>query len=290
MQPLGGIETAEVESLRSQLHQAFGFSGTVAIEDLTRSLPVFPSIAQQALRMLANEDAGFRDIERLVSSDPVLAGEIVRCANSSEYATRTPISSIRHAISFIGAQKARRIVFAASLRPLFSSEQVKAVWNHSLELATAAEAIARVTRAVDGDEAFLAGLVHDVGRLAVLREKSERAEIYARLLASGCPPAQAEIGLWGLSHAEIGRAALTRWGFPPRVAEAVGAHHQPETSEQPLASVLYLAEDVCCAEEETPSAARLRACHQKLGLKNEPLSVPVVRLTMLTLAGLRFSK
>jgi putative nucleotidyltransferase with HDIG domain len=288
-EPLDPQPADAVDSGAETVLDALRLGAPLDLDLLLKSLPVFPAIAHQALRLLSDDNAGFREIERLVSSDPVLAGEIVRSANSADIGARERISSIRGAISYIGADRARHVIFSASLRPIFSAGRARQVWNHSLETATGAEAIARLTQGAEPEQAFLAGLVHDVGRLAILRVTSKSAEACVRLIEAGCPPTQAEIAIFGHSHADIGRIALERWGFPAAIPEAVGHHHSPERSKSGLSAILYLAEDLCATDEDLPSVARLRSAHARLGLNGKPLDIPVVRTTMQNLASARFT-
>jgi len=238
-------------------------------------LPVFPLIALKALELARSEDADVAEIERLVSSDQVLAGRLVQAANSNLYSPACRISSLRQAVSYIGLETARRLLMGAVFQPLFASAGLKGLWRHSLEISEQAERLAEVSGRVAPEEVFLAGLVHDVGRLALLTASGEGVIAYARMLERGCEPVFAEMVLCGFDHGAAGAGVLRFWSFPEHLAQGVQDHHHPEHSESELAAILYLAEFWSGSEEDLPSAARLRGALERAGVTWETLvSIP----------------
>ncbi|HZU27864.1 MAG TPA: HDOD domain-containing protein [Bryobacteraceae bacterium] len=229
-------------------------------------LPVFPLVAQRALVMLADENCSFPVVEKLVSSDAVLAGQLVAAANSAALGGAVAVSTIRAALVRVGLTMARRIVLSASLRPMFASRRLQKLWNHSLETAEMAASLARRSPHVDSDQAFLAGLVHDIGQLMLLRLPADTASRYVRLLDANCPPVLAETALFGNTHAELGGEALKRWNFPEPILLGVTWHHAPERVDSALAAVLYLAEECADAPEHLPSAFRIEYSCEKSGV------------------------
>src|SRR5208337_2092305 len=167
-------------------------------------------------------------------------------------------------VSFIGTETARRVLLAAALRGNFASPQSHHVWNHSLEVAQTAEMLAmHCSNEVDPAQAFLAGLIHDIGRLAFSIMPPAFMERFHRLTDGGCPPVEVEMCLSGRCHGEVGSETLAQWKFPPEIVEAVRWHHQPERSTLPLSSLLYLAEFITDSQEDLPSYIRLNtACRQ----------------------------
>ncbi len=239
-------------------------------EELDRSireLPVLPGIALRALRMLNSDDWSGAEIEKIVSADQTLAVHILSAANSRG----KQITSIAQAIIYLGAGWASRIVYAASIRPLYASGRLRDIWHHSLAAAQAAESLARVSRAADPGEAFLAGLVHDIGRLAMETLGQGFQPRFRRLTERGCEPLLVERVLSGFSHAEAGARALKLWNFPEALVEAVEFHHQPEKSAGKLAALLFLVEHWLDSREDAPSLVRLNVARQRTGLSVEDL-------------------
>ncbi|MBZ5604244.1 MAG: HDOD domain-containing protein [Acidobacteriia bacterium] len=262
-------------------------AGEADLQSALRRLPVFPVAAQKALALLTRDDWNAYDLRVVASADQVLASEMIRAANSWAFAPLQPIMTLPHAITYIGADHASKILLAASLKPLFASPKLGEIWNHALEASEAAQCIAKLSGRVHPEQAFLAGLVHDIGRLAMALLPPEFQRRSARLLEKGCELMLVERALCGSSHAELGAAALRQWGFPDTLIDAVRFHHEPDLSDSALASVLYLAERCTNPWEDLPSIVRRTAAMNRLGLQHEALS-SVDRSSKLD--GLRYSR
>jgi HD-like signal output (HDOD) protein len=206
-------------------------------------LPVFPAVAHRALWMLQQREMEWERVEELISADATLAGHVVAAANSAAEAGVRAVSTIREALVRIGSAKAKRIVCASSLRSVFAKKHSHSLWNHCLDVAQMAVSIAGVGRRVEAGPAFLAGLVHDVGKLVILGLPGKGRPACQRLIDRGCPEVIVEKVIFGKGHTEIGRDVLRAWNFADEVVSAVGFHHEPERCGSALAGVLYLAEE-----------------------------------------------
>jgi putative nucleotidyltransferase with HDIG domain len=243
----------------------------VTDDDLKRAiekLPVFPMVAQRALGVLLRENWKVSDLESIAASDQTLALQVVGAANSWINAPRQPIKTLSHAIAYIGADQASRIFYSASMRPMFASRELHKIWDHSLDAAQVAQDIAKAT-SVNPQEAYLAGLVHDIGKLAMATLPAAFQMRFARLAEVGCETLLVERALCGLSHAQLGAKALRMWQFPESLAHAVEFHHQPERTDSPMAAILYLTECRTRGGEDTSTLARLLPALQCLGLTEE---------------------
>lgn len=163
------------------------------------------------------------------------------------------------------------------LRPLFEGARGEALWQHSLEVARTSQAIAHLSGRVPPDDAYRAGLLHDVGRLAIAALGSDVPARHDRLLEQQVECVFADLLLCGTDHAATGAEILRRWRVAPHIVEAVECHHQPECSEGALASALSLAEHWSGSQEDLPSLARIRFALDKLGLQPQDtrrLAVP----------------
>jgi putative nucleotidyltransferase with HDIG domain len=266
-QPLFDETDAPDECANSSVEAMMSYLQVTSRADVSRvidRLPVFPRAAREVVRQVTNPNAGPRELEAVCSLDPLLAGRLIQIANSAFYSPRLPIGTIFNAVAFIGTETARRVLLAAALRGNFASPQSHHIWNHSLEVAQAAEMLAlHCSNKVDPSQAFLAGLIHDIGRLAFSIMPAAFMERFHRLTDGGCPPVEVEMCLAGRCHGEVGFETLGQWRFPPEIVEAVRWHHRPERSPLALASLLYLAEFITDSEEDLPSYIRLNtACRQ----------------------------
>ncbi len=246
-----------------------GQAGAELIQQVVNTLPVFPTIALQAMQIASDPMAAGRKLEETVNSDAVLAGEILRAANSPAYGVKSPITTIRQAVLLIGMGEACRVIAASLFRPMFQAPALRPLWNHSLEVARLAEACARLANQGDPEEAFLAGLMHDIGRLAMLKTPPEMQSRIKALTDLGCDPLFAEMMMFGFDHCAAGTQVLRSWQIPQPILEAVAAHHAPERSDSVLASQLYLAECWAQGMEDLPSTRRLQSAMDRAGLRPE---------------------
>lgn len=248
----------------------------IRMEDLLATvhrLPVFPAVALRTLMIAPDEETSLEQMESLVSSDQVLAGAIVEAANSSLYSPSRRISTITQALGYIGVEGARRVVLAQVFRPLFACRALRRLWRHAVETAVKAERLAVLSGVMNGQEAFLAGLVHDVGRLALHRLGGAEGERYARLREKGADAVFVEWMLCGFDHGLAGAEILRSWSFPAHIVEAVELHHRPELSHSPMAALLHVAESWSeeASEEDLPSPRRTQRALKQLGLTAESL-------------------
>jgi HD-like signal output (HDOD) protein len=238
---------------------------------LVQRLPVYPAAAIAALSVLAKENLSLCALDQVARGDQVMAGLLLASANSARYNLREPIRTITHAVNFIGLDLARKILAAAAIRPLFCSANLKPLWSHSLESAELAERIAILSGKADPREAFLAGLMHDIGRLAFGLMPANVSAICQRLIQRGCEPLLAELVVLSMDHAEAGEIILKIWKFHPSILSAIRYHHQPDRGGSDLAAVLYLTEFWSASEEDLPSNRLLDYSLHRLGLSLEKL-------------------
>lgn len=267
-------QLAEAGVLSSEPVRAFAELPRLAMADILRtasSLKAYPAVALKVMALAADEDVQFSALEKLVSSDAVLAARLVAAASSGLYARSGKMNGIRPAISQIGIEKTRRICCAHAFAPLFASSKLHALWKHSLEMAQVTERLSILSGAGNPEEAFLAGLIHDIGRLALEMMSGPASISLRRLIECGCEPFFAEMVVCQRDHGEIGARVLESWNFPRALTEAVASHHCPEETESPLASLLYLAEYWSASEEDYPSAGRLSAALDSTGLSLQAL-------------------
>jgi putative nucleotidyltransferase with HDIG domain len=274
-EPLGDQETGG-SAPNPSVEAMFSYLQVTSRADVSRvidRLPVFPRAAREVVKCVSRSDVGPPELEKVAALDPVMSGLLIQTANSSYYSPRQPIASIRHAVSYIGVEATRKVLLAATFRSNFASMRMHQLWNHSLDVAQTAERLAAHSRLqIDPAEAFLAGLVHDVGRLAFSIMPTAFLDRFYRLTDRGCPAREVETCLSGLCHGEVGAQTLVQWKFPDALVEAVRWHHRPERSSLALPSLLYLAEVAVESDEDLPSAVRLRIACRQAGVDSESVA------------------
>ena len=136
-----------------------------SIEDLKRCLPVLPKAAHAVFALLGKPSVDLEELNDVVRRDQVLAVNVIEASNSGLWGASQPVRNLRHAIARLGADNTKKVILASVLRPMFSSGSLNRSWRHAQDAAETAERIGSYTQIVAPPEAFLAGLVHDIGEL-----------------------------------------------------------------------------------------------------------------------------
>jgi putative nucleotidyltransferase with HDIG domain len=214
-------------------------------------LPVQPGAAMRLLWMLEDPRTSAADLGRLIESDPALSTQVIRLANTAFYGLSGKVSSAWRAVTVLGLATVRAIATTAAF-DLFS-EKGRSVpddfWPHSVTTAAAAAAIARRV-GLQPNDAFSTGLLHDLGSALVFRRAPRRYDAVLELLASDptLDRLDAERMEFGVTHAEVGAAALGVMRFPAEMVEAIGAHHTPPAEVTSQLGRLIIAADAVAIE------------------------------------------
>lgn len=221
------------------------------------NLPTFPTVILELTTALRSEEISAPEIERIISHDPILAANVLRVANSALYTLGTEeISSITIAVTRLGMIEVRRLCSAIAIMRTTDGFGMdmdpRLFWKHNMVTAVTTGVIRKHCHAkdtFDEDEAYIAGLLHDIGVLFLdhyFRESFHRARALAE--EKDITHDEAERVLLDLDHGEIGGALLRRWNLPASIVEAVTWHHQPGRASaafRPLAQAVHLSEFVC---------------------------------------------
>jgi putative nucleotidyltransferase with HDIG domain len=216
-------------------------------------LPVQPGAAMRLLWMLEDPRTSAADLGRLIESDPALSAQVIRLANTAFYGLSGKVSSAWRAVTVLGLATVRALATTAAF-DLFS-EKGRCVpddfWPHSVTSAAAAAVLARRV-GIQGNEAFSAALLHDIGAALVFRRAPRRHDAVIERLDRD-PSAtllDAERDEFGVTHAEVGAAALRVMRFPAEMVEAIGVHHDDPARTGSLMGRLLCAADALTAETD----------------------------------------
>lgn len=238
---------------------------------IIHKLPVYPTVAMQLYQMLSSDDVSLPVLDKVAKSDQVIAGKMLQAANSTFYSPRQTIKSVSQAISYVGTEDARRILLASAVQPLFSTPRLRRIWRHAVEAAQVCEQIAVMSKKVEPSEAFLVGLLHDVGKLAIALMPAGLNASLERLAQKGCQSGIAEVVVCGFDHAEAGADVLRHWKFTEELVDAVRYHHTLQKASA-MSAILYLTEFWTDSEEDIPSNARLDLAFEIAGITAADLS------------------
>lgn len=228
------------------------------------ALPAQPVIYLQLTRSLGEDDCSPHSVAQLLKQDSSLCATVLRIVNSAYFGLTHPVVTVDDAVLYLGVNTIRQLVLVAELfQPVDAREDStsrlarQAHERHALLVAGIAAGM--YSRVEDREAAFVAGLLHDVGKVLLLTKLPDRMRQLELERAEGEPMVEAERRLFGVTHAELGAYLLGRWQVPFTVVEAVARHHAPERVEArtPLGLVdaIHIA-DALANEHSPPQGTR----------------------------------
>ena len=196
-------------------------------------LPTLPPMRARGLSILVQQDATLAELAAAVESDPALTAAILRAANSAVSSPRDRVATAADAIVRIGIDDTRRIVIGAIVQQTVgnldrSQLDMNEMWRHLLATALLADSVA--WHSEDPTErspaAFTAGLLHDIGRLALIAQSPMAYNGVVELVHIGLDPIEAERQLFDTDHVSLGAQAGKAWELPQSIVDAVSLHHE----------------------------------------------------------------
>ncbi len=237
-------------------------------------LPSWPEVVVQIRQALEDEECSIDNIVRLIGSDAVLAARTFKIANSALISRGEPVNDLQSAVTRLGFDMVRSVAISLAMEQIFHGEAAKAVkpylvelWLHSTKVAALAYLLAKRDPRINADEAFLVGLVHDIGKLYVLMRAQNDPVLF------DCEESLQEImDAW---HTSIGRAIVESWGFSEELAQAVSDHELydlegsgPPTLTDVVAVANLLAKDENSEPSDRVDLNEVSTC-RRLGLNTE---------------------
>ena len=214
------------------------------------NLPPMPHIILKARDILSDPESGLKDLTEVIEKDQAMVAKILTLANSAYYGVSGMISSIPHASVLLGQRTLGQMITISASSALLNKKlrgygiDPDVMWKHSLACAFAARRIADISHEEMVEDAFIAGLLHDAGKIIldpyVVKNKKEFKQFDSQ---KGLPIFEAEKSIIGFDHAEIMSRACRLWRFPEVQVTAIRYHHQPSCSEEnKLACMIHLAD------------------------------------------------
>ena len=195
------------------------------------NLPPFPIVAARVMELLSHDTTGLKELADVIRADVAFSSEILTLANCALFATRTEITTILQAAAVLGLNRVKGLAMTIGLRSYLTDSlkipALLACWRHSLACAIVCEDLAAACR-MERDAAYLAGLLHDIGRLALsVVEPVAYAELIYEADEEPVELLARERELFGLDHCEAGKWLAEQWRIPAQFAEVAERHHQP---------------------------------------------------------------
>jgi putative nucleotidyltransferase with HDIG domain len=246
--PCDIAELASVIDRSCTLHEKAIRSALDRSAIATSSLPSAPRLYAELTALMNSGTAGAADAARVIQGDTAMAAKVLQLANSAYFGRRSPVSSIAEAVAYLGLEALRALVLQTAAFYQFHPEtpvvgfDVERMQRHCAHVARLAAAMSSGQAA--RDDAFTAGLLHDVGLLVLAsRNPTELSQMLAAAADEGVALHEVERTRHGVTHAEIGAHLLGLWGLPLAVTEAIARHHDQTCLQGPFDRVatVYIA-------------------------------------------------
>ncbi len=209
------------------------------ILESVNNLPVLSEIVNRSIAMLSDSECSIRDLTELISKDQSITAKIIKMANSAFYGYPRQIRTLSEAIVILGFRQIRTLLITASasthLNGTIDGYMIAKgeLWKHSYAVAYTAGLISKLSEKAKPDEAFTAGILHDIGKLILGNFlKGSYSEVVELANEHKINFAIAEEKLLGIHHAEVGGLILEKWNFPEFMTFAVRKHHNPLESDE----------------------------------------------------------
>lgn len=276
-------------------------------------IPLLPHVATQVLQLANNPNAGFTEIEKLLKQDQILTTHLIKTANSAYYRGISEVVSLRDAMSRIGLKTLKDVVFSLSLHSkVFKVKAyepvLKEIWTHSVAAAGIAQILAQYA-GLNAENAFVAGLVHDIGKPVLVQVVSSWEQELLKPKAES--PEDKKIRLWGNAaekealaklnqkpsaeklhsvfeevllptvfddyHTQVGALVAAKWKLPKEIFESIRWHHNPKESQSDskMIQLIYLSNKLChhfgYGHTEDPIILKHEPAFAALGISDEKI-------------------
>ncbi len=217
------------------------------------ALPPLPAVALRVMQVAQDPASSASDLALVISSDPGLSARILRIVNSAAYRrSEREVTSVQEALVVLGFVQARNVAISSAITSAYAPDSLNALfriayfWRHSLAVAFKAAEFAASTRKLAVPSAFTAGILHNMGRLAMFHaDPAGMDQAVALAMGEGLTLEEAEEQFLDYDHAELGGALAMRWKLPAEIVTAIARHHEANPGDESLAAVVAKADQFC---------------------------------------------
>ncbi len=200
----------------------------------TGELPTLPHVATKVMRLVGDPTTSAKDVQDAIITDQGMTGQILKISNSAMFGMKREVRTLTHAIMLLGFDTIRSIVVASASKKLYAGKggtgfKEKLIWENSIGSALVARGIAEQFSNMDKEEAFIGGLMHNMGKTVL---NTKLSDAYSRIMAAsyneGTPIYILERKELGFDHAELGYCLIRQWNLSESLAQAVRHYLEPE--------------------------------------------------------------
>jgi HD-like signal output (HDOD) protein len=219
---------------------------------LTEGLPTLPSYVFELNTLLSSESVDLKRVGKVIRNDPSLSAQVLRLCNSALFSLRRRVLSIEEAAILMGSERLRTLVLTCSIMEFTGRQlprgEVQTYWAHSFMSGMLSERIARWMEYSEREQAYLGGLLHDIGALPLLVIAGEEGALKGQTKSGPWGGSlQSEKDYFGMNHCEVGRWIGQAWNFFPSFIDVFENHHHPERSvrDPHLVGIIAAADHFC---------------------------------------------
>lgn len=209
-----------------------------------------PHVVTKVNNLINDNESTMKDFENVIKMDPVLVGRLLTLVNSPYYGLAQTVDSIGRAVAFLGMKNLHNLVVVDALKSMFKDKKANTgfskikLWMHSASVSICSKMVAERIFGLNGDDAFLCGILHDFGLLVEQQLRPEEFEKISTTVTSSIQLVEAEQDTFATNHSEIGHLMTLDWNMPVTIQEAIRDHHLISDDIEPssLTGIIQIAE------------------------------------------------
>ncbi|MEE9128360.1 MAG: HDOD domain-containing protein [Planctomycetota bacterium] len=231
-------------------------SSILKLVNKTLELPTLPEVLIKLNQIIAEPESTADQVAKVISTDPSVSTNILRIVNSAYYGLQVRVSSINLAVSIMGFSMTKKVALKAAVFSMFARKKDNkckhfdpaGFWKHSVFTGVAAKVLGAESKRFrdhHGEDLYICGLLHDIGKIILLENDEERyTQVLEQAAQSGRPELEVETEVLGFNHADVGSVLAIKWFLPEDLTIAIRYHHTPtkDPFQKSLSSLIHLAD------------------------------------------------
>lgn len=217
------------------------------------AIQVMPENTTRILRMVNDPNCNLATLSKLITQDAALTGAIMKAVNSAYYSLANKMTRLDRSVNYLGLRTVKEITLSAAVGPMFKPTKLgqyngRSLWDHSVGVAILARELAVAGKCCDGEEAFLAGIMHDIALPLMAQSDSAKLTAVFAKAQDGQSFTDLEHEAYGFDHTQLGARLAARWSLAEGLSSVIRWHHAPDAapeSHMALCGCVFVADTLC---------------------------------------------